>query len=55
MTTRIKRTEGGSGGKRGHSNMTHYDVTAWIKDQTRKLRRRNDKAVVREQEQERDA
>lgn len=30
------KTEGGSGGKRGHSNMTHYDKTAVVKAQTRK-------------------
>ena len=44
---RIK-TEGGSGGKRGHSNMTHYDKTAIVKKVTRKARRAQDKLAARE-------
>lgn len=34
-----KKTEGGSGGKRGHSNMAHREHTEDIKMSTRKLRR----------------
>lgn len=37
-------TEGGSGGKRGHSGMEHWDKTEEIKEATRAQRRRNDKA-----------
>lgn len=37
--TRKTRIEGGSGGKRGHSNMTHWVTTEEIKDTTRKARR----------------
>jgi hypothetical protein len=46
---KIVRTEGGSGGKRGHSNMTHRDRTEAIKSRTKRLRRRQDKAAIREQ------
>jgi hypothetical protein len=40
------KTEGGSGGKRGHSNMAHYDYTANVKRMARKARRRADKAAA---------
>lgn len=40
------RTEGGSGGKRGHSNMDHWSTTAEIKRMTRKARRRQDLVVT---------
>jgi len=33
------KTEGGSGGKRGHSNMDHWVTTEEIKNATRKRRR----------------
>lgn len=33
------KTEGGSGGKRGHSNMTHWATTEEIKEATRRRRR----------------
>ena len=39
-------TEGGSGGKRGHSNMEHYQHTAEIKEGTRHRRRVEDKEVI---------
>jgi len=39
-------TEGGSGGKRGHSNMEHYQHTAEIKEGNRHRRRVEDKEVV---------
>ncbi len=44
--TRTK-IEGGSGGKRGHSNMTHWDYTEEIKRRSRKLRRVEAKALER--------
>ncbi len=37
-------TEGGSGGKRGHSNMEHWARTEEIKDAARIQRRRRDRA-----------
>lgn len=42
------KTEGGSGGKRGHSNMTHWTGTEEIKEFSKKARRRNDREVARE-------
>ena len=39
-------TEGGSGGKRGHSNMEHWVTTEEIKESTRTRRRKNDKKEV---------
>lgn len=44
----IVRTEAGTGGKRGHSNMEHFDDTEAVKRMSRKARRRNDRLVVRE-------
>ena len=41
-------TEGGSGGKRGHSNMEHSLHTPEIKEGTRHQRRVEDKEIVRE-------
>jgi hypothetical protein len=43
------RSEGGTGGKRGHSNMEHWAYTREIKDAARIRRRINDKLVAREQ------
>jgi hypothetical protein len=42
-------TEGGSGGKRGHSNMEHWGYTAEVKRTARMRRRLNDKQMVTEQ------
>ena len=39
-------TEGGSGGRRGHSNMEHYQHTAEIKEGNRHRRRIEDNEVV---------
>lgn len=48
---RWKKTEGGSGGKRGHSNMEHRETTGEIKEHTRVSRRRqNHMAIVEELE-----
>lgn len=41
-------SEGGSGGKRGHSNMEHWVYNDEIKDASRRRRRLDDDAVVRE-------
>lgn len=41
-------SEGGSGGKRGHSNMTHWTKTAEIKAAARRERRRVDREAVQE-------
>ena len=46
---RSKKVEGGQGGKRGHSNMTHWEFTEEIKDECRVLRRRQALAEVEEQ------
>lgn len=43
----MKRTEAGQGGKKGHSNMAHWDRTAAIKDAARSARRQNDKELAR--------
>ena len=40
-------TEGGSGGKRGHSGMEHSVYTAEVKEATRRRRRAVDKEAVR--------
>lgn len=32
---RSKKVEGGQGGKRGHSNMTHWEFTETIQDECR--------------------
>jgi hypothetical protein len=40
--------EGGSGGKRGHSNMTHWEYTEEIKRRSRKARRRVGKTLERQ-------
>ena len=40
------KVEGGQGGKRGHSNMTHWAYTEEIKDASRKLRRHSAKRDV---------
>ena len=42
------KTEGGNGGRRGHSNMNHRETTAEIKTATRKLRRAQAKTLCRE-------
>ena len=43
-------TEGGSGGKRGHSGMDHWGYTEEVKEAARKRRRIEDKQKVREEE-----
>jgi hypothetical protein len=46
---RSKKVEGGQGGKRGHSNMTHWESTEDIKAATRNQRRRRGRIEVDDQ------
>ena len=46
----IRKTEAGQGGKKGHSNMTHWDYTEWIKSKMKKKRRQQDREIIGEQE-----
>ena len=46
---RSRKVEGGQGGKRGHSNMTHWEKTEEIKASTRVLRRRQGRVEIKEQ------
>lgn len=46
---RSKKVEGGQGGKRGHSNMTHWERTEEIKVAARIQRRRQARAEIEEQ------
>jgi len=41
--------EGGSGGKKGHSNMEHWEYTEVIKVETKSLRRNNAKKEIRDE------
>lgn len=45
-------TEGGSGGKRGHSNMEHWGYTDEVKQASRRRRRLEDKQSVASEIQE---
>ena len=42
------KTEGGQGGRRGHSNMTHYERTEILKKDSAKLRRHNARKLARQ-------
>jgi hypothetical protein len=44
-----QKTEGGQGGRRGHSNMSHWDYTEEIKTATRKRRRLDSKVIITEE------
>lgn len=44
----MKRSEAGQGGRKGHSNMTHWDKTAQVKSRARRIRRHNDQAAAEE-------
>lgn len=46
MSTMKLKTEGGQGGRRGHSNMAHWVTTEEIKDAARGRRRREGKAII---------
>ncbi len=41
-------SEGGSGGKRGHSAMEHYMPTAEVKESASRRRREENKKIIRE-------
>ena len=47
-------SEGGSGGKRGHSAMEHWAFTAEIKDAARIRRRAKDREAVKEGKEDAD-
>ncbi|MFC3152268.1 hypothetical protein ACFOEK_14630 [Litoribrevibacter euphylliae] len=47
MATLKGPTEGGNGGKRGHSNMEHRDETEIIKAASNVRRRNNEKQEIR--------
>lgn len=47
MAYETKKTEGGTGGRRGHSNMCHYAGTAVIKRDTKKVRRQISRNLCR--------
>lgn len=44
-----QKTEGGSGGGRGHSNMAHRETTAYVKDGARRARRHQDHRAVEDE------
>lgn len=44
------KTEAGQGGKKGHSNMSHWDKTEFVKKLARKARRQQDKTTAKEGE-----
>jgi hypothetical protein len=50
---RRNKVEGGSGGKRGHSNMVHWEYTEEIKQRSCKARPRAAKALERDAKQTR--
>jgi len=43
-----EKTEGGQGGRLGHSNMSHWNYTEQIKIHTRKRRRLNSKEIIKD-------
>ena len=43
------KLEGGQGGKRGHSNMSHWVGTEEIKHDCRKARRQHGKKIIRKE------
>ncbi|HTU27597.1 MAG TPA: hypothetical protein VMF30_19460 [Pirellulales bacterium] len=49
MGTQKGPSEGGSGGKRGHSNMEHWDYSDDVKAAAKRRRRLDDKKAVRDQ------
>ena len=49
------KTEGGSDGKRGHSNMEHWCYTEEIKTASRKLRRHESKRIIKKELSETEA
>jgi len=49
MALKKVKSEGGQGGKRGHSNMSHWFKTAQIKRAAKRGRRVDDRRTVREE------
>ena len=49
MSTMKGPTEGGSGGKRGHSNMEHWEYTEELKESSKVRRRNNAKKEIRDE------
>ncbi len=49
MSTDKGPTKGGSGGKRGHSNMEHWTYTEELKQSSKVRRRNNEKKQIREE------
>jgi hypothetical protein len=49
MSIRKGPTEGGSGGKRGHSNMEHWGYTEEVNEAAKRRRRIEDKQAAREE------
>jgi hypothetical protein len=47
MSAKMQKVEGGQGGRKGHSNMTHWTGTEEIKATSKKARRAQGKAVIR--------
>ena len=47
MAYRIYKSEGGQGGKRGHSGMVHREKTEVIKVHAKHLRRKQARDIVR--------
>lgn len=43
----MKKSEGGHA--KGHSNMAHWDPTAVVKAESKKIRRQNDRLSIEEQ------
>ncbi len=46
MSTYKGPTEGGSGGKRGHSNMEHWVTTEELKESSKVRRRNNERKEI---------
>jgi len=46
------KPDGGQGGKRGHSNMTHWEHTEKIKSHSKRQRRVASKRLIRESTKE---
>ncbi len=49
MSLKDRKTEGGNGGKLGHSNMSHWDYTEVIKQECKKARRIQDKETCKQE------
>ena len=47
MSRKNMKTEGGH--KRGHSNVTHWEPTEWLKAESKRIRRRQGKAQIRKE------